>query len=110
MLRLDVLAQAALKIARAGMPVEIVILDVDHARNSVRRAKVVIERRESRHVAPIVRLPRPPIEVHDLGVIFLHDLCRARQPVVGIFRADVCPVVQQHLLGIGKPGVRRTIE
>src|SRR5207249_11734850 len=44
MLRLNVLAQAAFKIASAGMPVEIAILDVDHARNSVRRAKVVMER------------------------------------------------------------------
>src|SRR5205809_218140 len=110
MLRLNVLAQAAFKIASAGMPVEIVILDVDHARNSVRRAKVVMERRKSRNVAPIVRLARPPVEVHHLGMIFLHNLGHARQPIIGVLRANVCPVVQNHLLGIGKPGVRRAIE
>src|ERR1700736_5130190 len=54
-------------------------------------------------------LADPPVEIEQLGLIFLHDFCVARQPIIQISIADVGPVGQERLFAF-HPGVRWTVE
>ena len=103
----DVILLAALEVARAGLPVERVILEVDDARVAVGCGKVVVEGREFRDGAAEVGLADPPVEVDDLRFVFLDEFGIAREPVARPGVADVCPVVVE---SVGIAAVRRTID
>ena len=108
--RLDAFFHAALEIASAGVPLESVILDINDAGKAVFCGVVVVEGGETRDIGTIVGLANPPIEIHDVGFVFLDDFRGASEPVVGIFGADVGPIVHKDIGLFLEPVVSGAVE
>ena len=94
----DLVLLAALEIARRRLPVERVVLEIDHAGVVVGRGVVVVERGELGDRAAEVGLPDPPVEVDDLGLVLLDQFGVAGQPVARPCLADLGPVVHHAVI------------
>src|SRR5450631_1869882 len=72
---------------------------------------IVVERSKSCEVFTDARLADPPVEIHDVGMILLHDLGGAGKPVIGPSVGDKGKVIGKRCaVPIFDPGVRWTIE
>jgi hypothetical protein len=108
----DVVLLAAFEVARAGFPVERVILEIDNAGVAVGRGEVVVESREFSDGAAECRMADPPVEVNDLRLVFLDKLGVAGKPVARPCVADPGPIVLE-AVGVARciePLMRRAIE
>ena len=71
-----------------------VVLVVDHSDViAIFERTVVIERGKAGEIWPDRCLADPPVEVHDIGMIFLHEFRAPCEPVVGPCRRDVSEVI-----------------
>ena len=81
--RADISELTALQIEYARMLVHGIVLVVDHSDViSVLERTVVVESRKAGEIRTDRGLPDPPVEVHDVGVIFLDQLRAPRQPII----------------------------
>ena len=71
-----------------------VVLVIDDADViAILQRAVVVERRKARQIRPDRCLPDPPVEVHDVGMVFLDEFGRPRQPVVRPGGRDISEIV-----------------
>src|SRR6478672_3480642 len=75
-----------------------IVLVVDDANATSLERVVVIKSRKLPKERCKVRVPDPPIEPHDVGMVFLHDLCIASQPVARILCAQVGVIIQRIMI------------
>src|SRR5208283_139653 len=82
--RADVAELATFDIEDRGALLHGKALVVDHSDMiTIFQGAVVIERGNAREIRPDRVLPDPPIEVHDIGMVFLNEFSGPRKPVVG---------------------------
>ena len=80
--RADIAELAALEVEDRGVFLHSVVLVIDDPNMvAIFERSVVVERGEASQVCAHGRLADPPVEVHDVGMIFLDDFGGASQPV-----------------------------
>ena len=77
----DLVLLAAFEITHCRLPVQRVVLEIDHAGVAVRGGVVVIEGSELGYGPAEIGLADPPVKVDDLRLVLLYQFGVARQPV-----------------------------
>ncbi len=74
------------------------------------QGRVVIERCKAGEIRPDRCLPDPPVEVHDVGMIFLDEFGAPSKPVVGPRRRNIGEIIADGSSPVDDPHLCRTIE
>ena len=103
---------ATLQVKHTGVLLHRVVLVVDHSDViSILQGTVVVKRGKAREIWPDGRLPDPPVEVHDVGMISVDQFRAPREPIVSPCRGNVGEVaVERSAPLIVQPRVRRAVE
>ena len=98
----------ALDVEHSRMFLHGVVLIVNDADSvSVRERRVVVKRSKASEGSADRRLPDPPVKIHYVRMILLHDFGGAGEPVIGPRLGDVSEVVaERSVVGIRKPIMR----
>ena len=89
-----------------------VIFVVNHSNVvAIFQRPVVIERSEPRETCPDRRLPDPPVEIHDIGMVFLDQFRGPHQPIVGPRGGNISEIIVERCARwVHKPVMGRAVE
>src|SRR6516225_10562546 len=89
-----------------------IVLVIDHSDAiTMIQSTIVIVSSKAREIRTDRRLADPPVEVHDVGTVFLHEFDGSREPIVGPRGGNVSEVVTERSPAhVHQPSVSRAVE
>src|SRR6185312_17260 len=85
----------ARKIEHSRMLLHRIVFVINDAGGAMLQGFIIVSSGEAGQIGPIHWLADPPIEPHDVGMIFLYDFGAPGEPIAGVFRAEIGPVSQK---------------
>ena len=107
---LDAGKQGALMIARAGICLHGIVLEIDDSGKILARGVVVVERGELGYAAPVCGVADAAIEIKNFRLVFFGQLNGAGQPVARPGLTHPRPLVVGDEVGVVHPGVSGAVE
>src|SRR5579872_60665 len=108
----DIAKLSTFEVEHAGVCWHGIVFVIDHSNViTVLQRTVVVKGGEPGEIWPDRSLSDPPIEVDNVGMIFLHKFRAAREPVVGPCRRDVSEIIIKRDAPWGRqPVMSRSVE